>query len=120
MGFQKPIAAPVSRSGYAKFASKSAGMHPGLNSMPSVGAGASQRGGSPLTPPSLQKKKPGSKRSYPLNMKAKSPVYKAHKPASNPNGVLNTNTGKPDISGNPSRPKNLVLGTAKGSAFYGQ
>jgi hypothetical protein len=142
MGFKTPIMAPTSNSSpRPKHASKSAGMHPGMNKMPTTRK-AAESAGTKYAAPTLklnthdaqakmtlagiaQRKRAGVKKKFSLNMKTKTPVYKAHKPAvnpgskENPSGVFNYATGKPDVS-NPKAPRKLVSGAMKGSAFFGQ
>jgi hypothetical protein len=141
MGFKTPIMAPTSNSSpRPKHAAKSAGMHPSLNKMPATRKHA-ESAGTKYAAPSLkldahdahpkmklagtaQQKRGGAKKTFPLNMKAKTPVYKAHAPAANiksQNGgqVFNYATGKTDI-GNPTQARKLVSANMKGSAFFGQ
>jgi hypothetical protein len=136
MGFRAPIMSPLSRSGRAAHAAPSAGMHPKLNVMPRTGKAANSLG-KKYPAPSLksnahdahpvmkiagqaQQKRGGAKKTFPLNMKAKTPVQKQHRPSTNPNNVFNNNSGKWDISKNPSKPGAIVPANSKGSAFYGQ
>jgi hypothetical protein len=141
MGFKAPLMAPTSNSSpRPKHASKSAGMHPGMNKMPATRR-AAESAGKKYAAPSLklnthdaqakmtlagtpQRKRAGVKKKFPLNMKTKTPVYKAHRPATNiksQNGgqVFNYQTGKQNV-GNPTQPRKLVSGVMKGSAFFGQ